>query len=206
MIKQTIVTFALMVSFVAFAQANLKKEYYIDENNKPILLAEFKGKVSLNKKYSYTVVSETDSTLIAKIIFTEQIGVLQLGEREAAIKALQQLTGRTVDASQTIIINYFYREPVKNQAPCIDHYTADKKYLRFISKHADYSQFFITEKGFNYNNKSVYEDISEAIRNLLFKDVVHCGNYIIIKPDGQYYKRVGEYRQDDIHYKIKEDW
>jgi len=195
-----------MVSFIAFAQTNIKKEYYLDESNKPILLAEFKSKVSLYETYAYTVVSETDSALTAKILFREQTGILQPGEHDAVVKALQQLTDKVIDASQTIIINYFYREPAKNQAPCIDHYTSDKKYLRFINKHADYAQFFITEKGYNYNNKSVYEDVNEAIRNLLFNDVVHCGNYIIIKPNGHYFKRVGEYRQDDIPSKIKEDW
>ena len=197
--------FLTFYSLNIFAQTTLKKEFYLDENNKPILLAEFKGKVSLSNKYSYTVVSETDSTLTTKIIFREQTGVMQPGERDAVVKALQRLTNQSVDASQTIIINFFYREPVKNQAPCIDHYTFDKKYLRFINKYTDYAQFFITEKGFNYN-QSVYEDVSEAIRNLLFKDVVHCGNYIIIKPNGHYYKHVGEYRQDDISSKIKEDW
>jgi len=197
--------FLTFYSLNIFAQTTLKKEFYLDENKKPILLAEFKGKVSLSNKYSYTVVSETDSTLIAKLIFREQTGVLQPIERDAVVKVLQQLTGKAIDASQTIIINFFYREPVKNQASCIDHYTFDKKYLRFINKHTDYAQFFITEKGFNYN-QSVYEDLNEAIRNLLFKDVVHCGNYIIIKPNGHYYKRVGEYRQDDISSKIKEDW
>lgn len=198
--------FLSFCSLTLFAQTALKKEFYLDENNKPILLAEFKGKVSLSNKYSYTVVSETDSTLIAKLIFREQTGVLQPTERDAVVKALQQLTGREFKASQTIIINYFYREPVKNQAPCIDHYASDKKYQRYIAKHDNYAQFFITEKGFNYNRQFVYEDANEAIRNLLFKDVVHCGNYIIIKPNGHYYKRVGEYRQDDIPSKIKEDW
>ena len=118
----------------------------------------------------------------------------------------KQLTGKVVDASQTIIINFFYKEPVKNQAPCIDHYTADKKYLRFTRKHKEYVQFFITEKGFNYDQKTVYEDVEETISKLLFNDIVHCGNYIIIKPNGHYYKKVGEYRQDDNPSKIKEDW
>ena len=198
--------FLTFYSLNIFAQTNLKKEIYLDENSKPILLTEFKGKVSLYNKYGYTVVSETDSTLTAKIIFREQTGILQPGERDEVVKVLQQLTNKAVNVSQTIIINYFYSEPVKNQAPCIDHYTSDKKYLRFINKHTDYAQFFMTEKGFNYSQQSVYEDVNETIRNLLFKDVVHCGNYIIIKPDGHYYKRVGEYRQDDIPSKIKEDW
>jgi len=91
--------FLTFYSLNIFAQTTLKKEFYLDENNKPILLAEFKGKVSLYNKYSYTVVSETDSTLIAKLIFREQTGVLQPIERDAVVKALQQLTGKAIDAS-----------------------------------------------------------------------------------------------------------
>lgn len=206
MIKYFIVIFTFITSFVVSAQTSLKKEYYLDENNKPVSLVVFKNKFSDYKKYAYTVVSETDSTLTSKIIFREQIGILQPGEHDAVIKALQQLTGKATNAQQTIIVNFFYREPIKNQVPCIDHYTSDKKYRHYINKHDDFNQLFITEKGFSYNQEAVYEDVNETIRNLLFKDVVHCGNYIIIKPSGHYYKKVGEYRQDEIPDKIKEDW
>jgi hypothetical protein len=127
-------------------------------------------------------------------------------ERNSVVTALQHLTGKMVTASQIIIVHYFYKEPVKTQAPCIDHYTSDKNYIKYIDRHSGIAQFFITENGFTYSRKSVIEDTGKIIHNLLFKDVMHCGNYLIIKPNGHYYKRVGEYRQDDIQNKIKGDW
>lgn len=54
--------------------------------------------------------------------------------------------------------------------------------------------------------KNAYEDKNYVIGNTVFPDEIYCGNYIIIKPNGQYYKQVGEYRQDDISKIAEAEW
>jgi len=201
--------FFLSTNFIFSQDVTLKqpkKETYFDENGSRIGAVGFKIKYENYKTYAPSIVSETDSTIVHKIIFREVYDVLQPVERETVVKILQQLTGKTIDATKTIVINFFFFEHVQNQAPCIDHYTSDKKYLKYFDKHKSSIQFFLTEKGYSYNEANIFQDSKGTIRNLLFKDRMECGNYIIIKPNGQYYKRVGEYRQDEIPDRIKADW
>lgn len=197
----------LLFSNCLFAQqTTLKKETYFDENGNRIGATGFKIKYENYKVFAPSIVSETDSTIIQKIVFREVYDVLLPSERETVVKILQQLTGKTIDNNQTIVINFFFLEHVENQAPCIDHYTSDKKYQKYFEKHDSNIQFFITEKGYTHNKPNLYQDTKGYIRNLLFKDRLDCGNYVIIKPNGHYYKRVGEYRQDEIPDRIKADW
>ena len=64
------------------------------------------------------------------------------------------------------------------------------------------SQFFVTEKMYVYKKKSVAEDKNGIIKKLLFENATYCGNYIILLPDGRFYRRYGEYRQDEIPFLI----
>ena len=60
------------------------------------------------------------------------------------------------------------------------------------------SQFFITEKNYEYKNKKVYQDKNDIIRATLLKHKFACGNYIIIHPNGNFYQKLREYKQDEI--------
>ncbi|MFV0304947.1 MAG: hypothetical protein ACK5IC_05665 [Moheibacter sp.] len=62
-------------------------------------------------------------------------------------------------------------------------------------------QFFITQKDFKYKKSNVFEDSDDFIRKLFFKYYFSCGNYIIIRPNGEFLLRRGEYRKDEIRKK-----
>lgn len=194
----------LLFSNCLFSQQNLKKETYFDENGNRIGATGFKIKYENYKVYAPSIVSETDSTITQKIVFREVYDTLQ--SRETVVKVLKQLTGKTINANQNIVINFFFKEPVQNQAPSIDYYASVKKYQKYFEKHTSSIQFFMTEKNYDTGKTNVTIDDKGAIRNLLFKDNIEGGNYIIIKPNGHYYKRVGEYRQDEIPDRIKAEW
>lgn len=192
----------LLFSLSLFAQ---KKEILLDENENIITGEIFKEKVKDPYKYHYTII-ETDTATVGKLVPTEEIGKMTENHRLGIIDELEKLSGRKISHSQTIVINFYFKEPEKNQRPCIDHYTTDKSYQRFFERNNEYSQFFITEKGFDYNKENVIEDKNGIIKDTAFPFVFHCGNYIIIKPNGQFLRRVSEHRQDEILDKAKENW
>ncbi|AWI24415.1 hypothetical protein [Flavobacterium pallidum] len=134
----------------------------------------------------------------------EMKGTLSNSERNTVISDLSKLTNTEIDTLKTIVIN-FYRSPDKKPSGnCIDFYTSDAKYIKFFKKKKSNAvQFFITEKSFHYEKPFVKEDTNNVIKNLLFTDAKQCGNYIIIKPDGKFLKRLSEYRQSDIPDIIK---
>lgn len=203
--KKFILLLFLSYASTIFAQT-AKKEILLDENGKQITAVEFKKNVTPpGNKYTYTKY-ENDTVVYGRLVPFRSYGVLDEQVKAKIINELTQLTGNEVDKSKTIIINYYYIEPVKNQRPCIDHYTSDKAYKRFIKKNEDIAQFFITTQGYRYKKDDVFEDKNYVIGKAVFPDEIYCGNYIIIKPNGQYYKQVGEYRQDHIPKIVKAEW
>ncbi len=91
---------------------------------------------------------------------------------------------------------------VSPNGSCIDHYTSDYTYKRYFKTSKSEIQFFITEKKYNYRKKNVFNDENEYLKQRFFKYALNCGNYIIIKPNGDYLIRLGEYRQDLVYEKI----
>lgn len=115
---------------------------------------------------------------------------------------LLELTGVKIEDSNIIIINFFINPDIIPHGSCIDHYTSDYSYKRYLKKNKNITQFFVTEKMYVYKKKSVAEDKNGIIKKLLFENATYCGNYIILLPDGKFYRRYGEYRQDEIPFLI----
>lgn len=124
-------------------------------------------------------------------------GNLNDSEKANLINELTKLSKKEIDSSQTIVINFF-NKPETKASSCIDNYSKDKSYLMFIKKNKNLAQFFITEKNFKYKKNKVIQDKNNIIKDLIFNDAKSCGNYIIIKNNGAYIKKTGEYRQDQI--------
>lgn len=119
---------------------------------------------------------------------------------------LSILTGKISDDKNTIIINYFYDNEDKVEMDRIIklHYN-NKKYKKFVTRNSDVVDYFIYGRGLMNSDENIYEDKKNIIRDLLFEYKFES-NYIIIKPNGNYYRQVSEYRQDEIPDIIKADW
>ncbi len=199
-----IFTLSLFLKF-SYSQNSNKKNYLYDENWKSIDKNVFQKK-TWDRKYVYKLV-ETDTGLIGKIHLREKIGKLNTKDRITLINNLKKITNTQIDSSKNIVINFYYKKPKKaSKGSCIDHYTSDYKYQRYFKKSNTDLQFFITEKGYIYNKKNVFEDKDNSIRMQLFKYNFGCGNYIIIKKNGGYLRRFGEYNQDNILKQLKSNW
>ncbi|MBF0693958.1 MAG: hypothetical protein IR153_06250 [Flavobacterium sp.] len=194
--KATTLLGFILIANVLFAQ---KSEFTFDENEVQITQIEFKKKIE-TKQFLYTVY-ENDTALIGKIAKKEEFGTISKKERDEIIIALKLSTNSDFDDQKPIVINFFYKPTNAVKGTCIDHYTTDKKFKKQMKKNG-VVQFFITEKNYTYANNT-FEDASDQIRQKLFSHNFQCGNYIIIKPNGKFYRKVSEYNQDLILENLK---
>lgn len=125
-------------------------------------------------------------------------GILDENIRIELVEELFKLTGIKIDNTNIIILNFYIKPETVPNGSCIDYYTNDYSYKRFLKKNKNISQFFITEKAYDYKRKNVIFDKNGEIKKLLFENAKLCGNYIIIMPNGRYVRKYGEYRQDEI--------
>lgn len=194
--KKVILYIFCFTTSICLSQKNAKPQYLIDENNQFITSDQFKSKVE-NKElelYAY----EIDTALIARFIKKRDIGTLTIPEKTTIIEELQKISNSKIDITKILIINFFYKDNPEPNGSCIDYYTNDKVYKKDLTKNNNLIQFFITEKDYQYKNKNVLQDTNDTIRKILFKYKMDCGNYIIINPDGSFFRKFGEYRQDEI--------
>jgi hypothetical protein len=149
--------------------------------------------------------------LFASLIFSTSFysqgfdnGVLEENNRIKLLEELSQLSGIKIDKMSVLVVNFYIKPETEPNGSCIDYYTNDYAYKRFIKKNKNIVQFFITEQSYIYNRKNVLEDKNDEIKKLLFEKAMPCGNYIIIKPTGEFIRKFGEYRQDEIPKLIKQ--
>ena len=194
----------IIFSNLSYSQNSDKKEFLYDQNWRLIERTEFKEKIK-ESKFTYKLV-ENDTALIGKILLREEVGKISMKERNSLIQYLESITNEKIDSFKNIVINYFFKPPVNPNGSCIDNYTSDKKYKRYFKKNNRDIQFFFTQKGYEYNKKYVFEEKDEFIRKLFFKYYFSCGNYVILRSNGVFLLRRGEYRQDEIKNKISAEW
>jgi hypothetical protein len=131
-------------------------------------------------------------------------GVLEENNRIELLGELAELSGIKIDKMSILVLNFYIKPETEPNGSCIDYYTNDYAYKRFIKKNKNIVQFFITEQSYVYNRRNVLEDKNDEIKKLLFEKAMSCGNYIIIKPNGEFIRKFGEYRQDEIPKLIKQ--
>lgn len=202
----TYLIFLLTFNFT-IAQDLSKPQYYFDVEGNAIRKADYlqKAKDSL---YTYIPhIIENDTAIIGSLNRREEKGIMRQNDRLQLIKNIESVTGQKVDINKTLIINFYFNNDLNPGNLCIDNYTSDRKYKRELKQNNDsIKQFFFTESGYDYSKDFVYMDKNKFIENLIFSVEFGCGNYIIIKPNGHFLRRLGEYRQDEIIDKAKEDW
>jgi len=191
--------FFTLIFSTCFSQTN-----YYDEYDKKITKEEFIKRYDENRGVLISHRTETDSTTEVKLLQKITSGYLANESRLKIIKELNELSGKKIDTSDTIIINFYFKSEKESGSTCIDHYTNDVKFKRFVRKNKNISQFFVGQRG--YKHKNCLEDENRLIRLYLFKYDFACGNYIIIRPNGQYLLNIGEYKQSIIPDIVNAEW
>lgn len=202
-----LVVFVILFSQTVFSQQKAKKEYFYDENWKPITRVNFEKKIRNNRrKLTYKAI-ENDTATVGKIFLRENFGFLDKRKKVRLVNYLEKITNTKIDSTDIIIVNFYFKEKRYNcKNCCIKHYTSDEKYIKSLKKNKGIKQFFITEKDFLFKKNNVFNDVHALIQKMFFKYVFYCGNYVIIKPDGEFLRYYGEYVQDEIIKKVNSDW
>ncbi|AWK03640.1 hypothetical protein HYN56_05145 [Flavobacterium crocinum] len=184
------------ITTVCLSQKTSKPQYIFDEYNNLITSGQF-----ITKKDNENLelrVYEIDTAIIARFNKKIDIGMLSTLETNTIKNELQKISSRKIDSTKTIIINFFYKDNPEPNGSCIDYYVNDKNYKKYFTKNNNVLQFFITEKDYKYKNNNVLQDTNDVIKKVLFRYKFDCGNYIIIKSNGTFFRKLGEYRQDEI--------
>jgi hypothetical protein len=167
---------------------NVSDNFSSELGYNPILLKNM-------KKIIFTIL-----ILLSLNLYSQRLenGNLSENLRAELVEELFKLTGIKIGDTNIIVLNFFIKPETPPNGSCIDYYTNDYSYKRYLKKSKNISQFFITEKMYDFKKKNVIEDKNGEIEKLLFENAKLCGNYIIILPNGKYVRKYGEYRQDEI--------
>lgn len=193
----------LLLSIKSIGQTPDKPVYVFDENGKNIT-QDFFLKQSRTGNYTW-VTYETKDSLNARLIKREEYGEISPKQKALFLTSLKAITGVQVNENQTIIINFAFKQDIPNQRHCLDNYSSVKSYRNFFEKKKQFAQFYISQQGFKYHKGFVFEDTHDEIRKLFFPFGKSC-SYVIIKPDGRFYKQISEHHQDKIPQKAKSEW
>ncbi|MCW4467567.1 hypothetical protein OGH69_01175 [Flavobacterium sp. MFBS3-15] len=171
-----------------------KKSYFFDENWNAITEKAFRQTEVGNDKFSQFF--ELDTANVGKVYLFENYGELETKHFEAIRKHLEKLSGKALDISKPIVINYVSaidptsRNPATGRINIYD--TSDYKGNRKTKKRTDINLLWLQHPA----NKSEIDRYSKKVTWLFDKDDYiaktfleyncHIGSLIVINPDGSY--------------------
>ena len=194
---QLLIAFTLLF-FIQTLKSQDKKSYFYDEFLNSVTKEKFDN---YNHFDAIPIVIENDSTIIHKLITRRSFGYVSPSEKKTFYSAVENITDSKIDTTKMVIINYYLK---KNS--CLKHYSSDESYLKSIKRNNNIQQFFITSKNYKYRKKGVYIDTLNYFKEAFFKYETLCGNYLIMRPNGKFFRYLGEYHQDKIIDIAKSDW
>lgn len=155
---------------------------------------------------------ENDTTQIALLVTRQKFGKLDKNTFEKLKSYLTELTNKKIDSTQNIVINYLTAFPSKadNTKSRSTWNILDKDYLKKLHEIADINQFWINSpesdnlKYYHQNKINWIADKERLFKKLFFPYEVRYGNYILIKPDGEFYYYLGEHSKYQIWEDAKE--
>ncbi len=194
----------LLLNTVCFSQPVIDKPSYFFNNKGTSITKEEFAKKAMSFGYDYKY-KEEDSAYVGRLILKREKGTLTKERLVEVRKYLKKLTGKSVNTNSTIVINYFVA-PVNGDKSCADSYINDSDYAKRLQQLDLTEQFFIAEKKYQLDKKNVYQESADFLKKYLFENARTCGNYMILRPDGSFYSKYGEYEQDKIISLIDVTW
>lgn len=208
-LKTNTISFILNIAFlltftINYAQQSMDKpSYFFTNKGELITQKEFADKAtSFGYDYKY---KEVDTAFVGHLILKREKGTLNDKELKEVRKYLKKLTGKTINKQSTVVINYFVA-PENGDKSCAQSYINDSDFAKRLQQLDLTEQFFIAEKDYDLNKSNVYQESSNFLKRFLFENARTCGNYMILRPDGSFYSKYGEYEQDKIISLIDVTW
>lgn len=159
-----------------------------------------------NSRINIALYFENDSIQRAILVTRQKFGQLDKKTFTHLKAYLTELSGKQIDSTQNIVINYLTVFPKKEKhQPSKSGWTVlHRDYLRKLHKIANINQFWIHSpecdnlKYYHQNKINWIADKDDLFKKLFFLYDFKYGNYILIKPDGQFYYYLGEHGKDGI--------
>ncbi len=201
--KKIFLVLILLTYFNSYSQE--KKIIYSDEDLNELTKEKYISNPLKKRFFEYK--TENDSLIIYTRVARNKVGRISKNDLTKIKNQLQNTSKIKIDSSQTIVINFYPGIDNCNKGPGNSTINAlYNKYIRKISKRKDVAQFFIYKQieGTNkYSRKTKWlKDSHQLIERTFFKFHYPCSSYVIIKPNGNYYSKRGEYRITEILEKI----
>lgn len=199
-LTQIIIIF--LISFKGFSQT--KSSVFYNEKNEKITKQEFNN--SKNYTKNLDLYFENDTLKIGLLIKREKFGILKSNAFKRLKNYLSEISQVKIDSTKNIVINYLTALPKKaeNTKSRSTWNVLDKNYIKKLHKIADINQFWICSpksdnlKYYHQNKINWIRDKSNLFSELFFPYEVRYGNYILIKPDGEFYYYLGEHSKYQI--------
>ncbi|NNC49564.1 MAG: hypothetical protein HKO01_03415 [Flaviramulus sp.] len=190
----TLLIFLFFTNLNLYSQENKKPHYLYDETWNRLTLKEYINKQDL--RFNLPVEVENDTAVIARLVPRKSYGILKPSVKKDFLKMLSEISKRDIDSFKTIVINFHFE---KNNS--IEYYTSNNQYNKKMDRSKWIEQFYFTESGYQFESKhsDVFQDKFKVIEKLFFKDYFQGDNYVIIKPDGKFFRYYGEYQLSKVY-------
>ncbi|APG64287.1 hypothetical protein LPB136_02385 [Tenacibaculum todarodis] len=202
--KKIFLILILLTHFNTYSQS--KKIMYVDEDLKILTIEQYKSNPLNKRHYEFRV--EKDSVIFYIKAVKEKFGRISKEIHEKIKNNLITVSNSKINSNQTIIINYFPKKDkcLGNTGWNNSFLKLTKTYTTVLKEKKNIKQFFIFKDDKIVKNFSKefqwYKDNSQLIEKTFFKFHYPCFSYVIIKPNGNYYTKRGEYRITEILEKI----
>lgn len=135
----------------------------------------------------------------------KEIGNLNEDTISYIVSYIENISGRQIDKTKSLVINY-YNEPKKTNRLCMIGNLKNKVYTDFFKDNKDFFEISFAHADDYKKRKNLFNDKENLLRDTLFHDFCTCGNYIIIRPNGRFYRYYGEHRHDEVPKKALARW
>lgn len=190
----------VLCSIISFAQ----EIHFYDVQGKEISKEQFEKQ--RDSRVNLALSFQKGKTTETRLILRSKTGSISQDVLNKIILNLQQVTGKTVNRSEMVIINYHQGKDRCNSSGSGGTFQEMKaalaKYRSQIERLGQTSQYnmYATKEGLKetYGLVDWYPDLDLLVEKTFFKYKYPCGSFVIIKPDGEYYAYYGEYSRDQV--------
>jgi hypothetical protein len=191
MIRLTSLLF--FITATVFSQ-HAKKEYFFDEEKQPVSYKTFLEKDNIPGIIPYYY--ENDSLKIGRLFYAKNVGKVNNKDLSDIRVYLEKLSGKTIDTTQIIVINYYHGTDKKHSGRGTIN---SKEYPKKLKEIGNIAQFWLYKTDRNlrkfYRIRSMQwlHDSEKIIEKNFFPADFLYGSYVVIHPNGNCEAHYGEY-------------
>jgi len=199
--KTTLFIIYLFISYFSFSQEYVRK--YFNVNKKEITQKKFYKQK--NYKVNLDVFIQSDSLIIGMLVNRTNQGKLDEIKLSQLRQYLSRLSGKNIDSSKTIVINYLSSTPKTfNNSKKSTWTIFNKNYLISLNKLSNIHQIWVNNPNnlnleyFHKDKINWVEDSNRIIENQFFPFEFQYGNFVVINSNGNYISHYAEYGPEEV--------